>query len=295
MVLELSFVWLEITGKCQLRCEHCYADSGPNGAHGPMARWEWFRVLDQTAALGVSMVQFIGGEPTLHPELPRLVDHALDRGMDVEVFSNLVHVSANLWDTFARPRVRLATSYYADGADEHQAITKRRGSYARTRANIIEALRRSIPLRAGIIHVRDGQPVEQARSELANLGVVDVHTDRLRQVGRGARDQVPDSSQLCGHCAQGVLAVSPSGDVWPCVFARWMPLGNVRTTSLAEIVAGPAVSRAQARLASDVPTASCDPRCCPSTMCDPQCSPSCSPSCRPAGNCRPVGNCAPNY
>jgi MoaA/NifB/PqqE/SkfB family radical SAM enzyme len=26
---ELSFVWLEITGKCQLECAHCYADSGP--------------------------------------------------------------------------------------------------------------------------------------------------------------------------------------------------------------------------------------------------------------------------
>jgi MoaA/NifB/PqqE/SkfB family radical SAM enzyme len=27
---ELSFVWLEVTGKCQLRCPHCYAESGPN-------------------------------------------------------------------------------------------------------------------------------------------------------------------------------------------------------------------------------------------------------------------------
>ena len=23
---ELSFLWLEITGKCQLRCTHCYAN-----------------------------------------------------------------------------------------------------------------------------------------------------------------------------------------------------------------------------------------------------------------------------
>jgi len=25
---DLSFLWLEITGKCNLTCSHCYADSG---------------------------------------------------------------------------------------------------------------------------------------------------------------------------------------------------------------------------------------------------------------------------
>lgn len=31
----LRFLWLEITGRCQLACAHCYADSGPTGTHGP--------------------------------------------------------------------------------------------------------------------------------------------------------------------------------------------------------------------------------------------------------------------
>ncbi|MBA2309466.1 MAG: hypothetical protein H0W01_09270 [Pseudonocardiales bacterium] len=32
---QLRFLWLEITGKCQLACEHCYADSsGPTRTHG---------------------------------------------------------------------------------------------------------------------------------------------------------------------------------------------------------------------------------------------------------------------
>lgn len=292
---DLSFVWLEITGKCQLSCEHCYAGSGPTGEHGQMTRADWLGVIDQAAAMGVRMVQFIGGEPSLHPDLPLLVDHALGHTLRVEVFTNLVHVTPQLWDVFARPGVRLATSYYADEPGQHESITKRRGSFARTRANIAEALRRSIPLRVGVIDVRAGQRVEQAMADLANLGVVDVHTDQLRQVGRGVRNRVADVSQLCGHCANGVVAVSPSGEVWPCVFARWIPLGDVRTTKLAEIVGGPSMASAQAQLETTAPLASCNPRCCPNSMCDPQCSPSCSPSCRPAGNCRPVGNCAPNY
>jgi len=27
---ELLFLWLEITGKCQLHSTHCYAESGPH-------------------------------------------------------------------------------------------------------------------------------------------------------------------------------------------------------------------------------------------------------------------------
>ncbi|MBO0880190.1 MAG: radical SAM protein [Mycobacterium sp.] len=68
---ETSFLWLEITGRCQLACVHCYADSGPAGTHGSMRRADWLRVMDQAARMGVRMVQFIGGEPTLHPRICR--------------------------------------------------------------------------------------------------------------------------------------------------------------------------------------------------------------------------------
>ncbi|HEY3514514.1 MAG TPA: hypothetical protein VGL36_35370 [Kribbella sp.] len=42
-------------------------------------------------------VQFIGGEPTLHPASPELLRRALAAGLEVEVFSNLVHVTPALW------------------------------------------------------------------------------------------------------------------------------------------------------------------------------------------------------
>jgi MoaA/NifB/PqqE/SkfB family radical SAM enzyme len=136
------------------------------------------------------MVQFIGGEPTLHPRLPHLVDHAVDVGLVVEVFSNLVHITDRLWEGFSRPGVQLACSYYSDDPAQHAAITKR-PIHARTRANIAEAVRRSIPLRVGVVDVAEGQRAQQAMTELAALGVTDVGYDRLRQVGRGVRRSAP--------------------------------------------------------------------------------------------------------
>lgn len=59
---------------------------------------------------------------------------------------------------------------------------------------------------------------------------------------RGAGE--PDVSQLCGNCGRGIAAISPDGDVWPCVFSRWVTTGNVLRTPLAEILAGPAMVQA---------------------------------------------------
>ena len=295
---DLRFVWLEITGKSQIACNHCYAESGPTGSDGAMLPADWCRVIDEVAQLGGRMVQFIGGEPTLHRGLPDLVQRALGQGLEVEVFTNLVHVSWELWETFAHRGLRLATSYYSDDATEHEAITNGRGSHARTKANITKALRRSIPLRVGLVDVQDGQRVTQARAELEALGVTEIGTDHLRRVGRGSQQSQPSIDQLCGHCARGKVAVSPNGDVWPCVFARWMPVGNVQQSTLIEILNSPAMTTATAMLDSHfpVPETPCVPR-----MCDPQCGPNCGPACNPScwphgtGPCGPKGGCVPNY
>lgn len=303
---QISFLWAELTGKCQLNCRHCYAASGPSGTSGAMTSSDWIRVFGQANELGVEMVQFIGGEPTLYPDLPQLVEHALGHGLVVEVFTNLVHVTPELWRIFSLSGVSLATSYYSDDPGEHAAITGR-PSYRHTKANIAEAVRRGIPLRAGVIDLGGDQRVDKAQAELAELGVFDVGYDRLRQVGRGVRDQQASVEQLCGRCGDGVVAVSPDGEVWPCVFSRWLSVGNVLEQELAEILAGPEAARIQAELANAfnarLVSAKCAPKCAPNPSnpcypdCNPACQPNCSPRCSPTCNpqqCRP-NSCWPRY
>src|SRR2546430_1591085 len=79
----LDFLWLEVTGKCNLRCVHCYADSGPQRhLHEHMSQEDWQDALDQAATLGCRAVQFIGGEPTMYPALPALIRRARELGFD---------------------------------------------------------------------------------------------------------------------------------------------------------------------------------------------------------------------
>jgi len=220
-----------------MKCKHCYADSGPEGDHGTMTADDWERVIDDAHALSVDTVQFIGGEPTFHPELRRLIRYALGKGLKVDVYTNLVHITLELWELFSLPGVSLGTSWYSADSDRHADITGSKGSHGRTRANIIEALRRGIPIRAGIVEVVDSQDTATARDELLALGVTDIHTDRARGVGRAARG-IPDISELCGQCGRGRAAIILRGDLSPCVIGRFLVAGNVKDKPLGEILGG---------------------------------------------------------
>lgn len=239
-----SFLELEITGICQLKCVHCYAESGPNGGRGVMTTDDWEQVIDQAAAIGVKMVQFIGGEPTLDPDLPRLIRHAFSRGLKVYVYSNLVHVTPELWDLFSRPGMFLGTSWYSANPGMHAEITRSRVSYARTSANIREAVRRGIPVRGTIVEVTEDQGTEQAAAELRRLGVTDIRIRPTQGVGRAAQGASGhDVSELCGNCGRDRAAILPDGQLTPCAIGRWLDCGNVRDTSLADLLAGPAWQR----------------------------------------------------
>jgi MoaA/NifB/PqqE/SkfB family radical SAM enzyme len=202
-----------------------------------MAADDWSALITEVAAAGASGIQFIGGEPTLHPHFAELLQHAIGTGMKVEVFSNLVHIRDEWWDLFSYPKVSLACSYYSDHANEHSAITARSNSHARTRENIAEAVRRGIPLRAGILGILDGQRVQQARAELAAMGVPDIRVDRVRGAGRETLAR-PAVSQLCGGCGNSKAAVGTNGDVWPCVLSRFLVAGNVKIGALVDILYG---------------------------------------------------------
>jgi MoaA/NifB/PqqE/SkfB family radical SAM enzyme len=290
-----EFLELEITGRCQLTCGHCYAESGPTTGHGTMTGDDWRRVITEAAALGTKIVQFIGGEPTLSPEFAGLVGHALGAGLRVQVYSNLFRVRAEHWDLFAHPRVSLATSYYSDDPDQHDAVTGRKGSHDATRANIVEATRRGIPLKVGVIHMRDGQRTEEARAEMVALGVGHVNVDQVRAVGNAATALIPSTSELCGRCADGKAAILPDGKVAPCVLGRFLPAGDVKNGSLGAVLASPQWAQVAASIPRRQRTAGCLPdedSCGPaprSTLqgCNPDndgsdCSPAETPACEPS-------------
>ncbi|RBM23315.1 SPASM domain-containing protein [Streptomyces sp. PT12] len=197
-------------------------------------------------------------------------------GLEVEVFSNLVHVPEAHWELYRREGVSLATSYYSDQAGEHNAMTGR-PSHARTRAIIAKAVRLGIPLRAGIIVASDNQRATEARADLESLGVTRIGVDRIREFGRGSVGEAPDAANLCGRCGDGRAAIGPDGRVSPCVFSTWMGVGNVRRSPLVSVLTSKAMAEANSAIRRVAGEGDCQPQCYPNqTPCYPANTP-CAP------------------
>lgn len=297
---DTHFMWMEITGNCQLECNHCYAGSGPGQGHGNVSPDQWMEALTEASNAGVQQVQFIGGEPTSHPALPRLITHALQNGLRVEVFSNLFSIREHVWQSLAQPGVSLATSYYSSGEEVHERITQRAGSYERTRANIAEAVRRGIPLRVGLTRLSEEQDIDEAIDELVAIGVQRdaIGVDDQRGVGRAEGSAGCNAEdELCGKCADGVLAIMPDGTVQPCVFSRdsKFEVGNITEHDLASVLNGDRLISIREHLTSAfIRRGLIGVDCAPSDPAAMQnCGPACSPSCIPTSSCNPIVNPPP--
>jgi len=86
----LSFpriVYWECTQSCNLKCAHCYSDSGqrePVSMSVPQVQ----QLIDELDANGAEFLSIGGGEPLLYPPLCEVVRHAHDRGLAVELTTN---------------------------------------------------------------------------------------------------------------------------------------------------------------------------------------------------------------
>ncbi len=239
----LRFLWLEITPKCNLTCSHCYAESGPDlPLSGRMAFGDWCRLMDEARALGCRSLQFIGGEPTLHPDLPKLVEYARRAGFsNCEVFTNATHLDDDLIETFRKCRARVSFSFYSSDPVTHDRITRHAGSFEKTVAGIERLVKRRVRVHAGVIRMpQNERHVRSAKWFLRRLGVWSIATDRVRGVGRGTT-LVPGASargELCGSCWSGLLSVDGNGDAHPCVFSRSVAVGNFFKVGMKGIIEG---------------------------------------------------------
>lgn len=298
---SIEFLWLELTNRCNLKCTHCYADSGPHVQDdNPLSTDEYRALLRDAFELGCRQVQFIGGEPTLRRDLPLLLEEAHGVGFElIEVFTNLVKLSDEMLAAFVKFDVSVATSFYAADAERHDRITLRPHSYASTIANIRRVLEHALPLRIGVIDVdRDEPQVDRATAFLKSLGVTNIGTDRLRSFGRAERAEGPSMRELCGQCAGRTLAVGPDGVVAPCIMSKHWAVGSLHKRSLFDLATSPDLAAVRADIGkATAATENCYPQCAPNNQgCGPNCSPnaSCSP-CGPNGGwkCQPNSWCNP--
>jgi len=80
-------VW-NITRACNLKCVHCYNDSGVGKPFKDITTEKAKEVLDDLAGFGVPSVLFSGGEPLMRPDLFELIEYAGGKGLRTVISTN---------------------------------------------------------------------------------------------------------------------------------------------------------------------------------------------------------------
>jgi uncharacterized radical SAM superfamily Fe-S cluster-containing enzyme len=149
---------VEVTSSCNLRCPMCFAESGPGGDFIEFTTYA--RMVDRYVELeGVAdVLQLSGGEPTLHPELVRMVRYAYERPIQVVMINTngirLAHDPA-LLEQLAPMRDRLEVYLQFDGFDEATHLRLRGESLLDVKLAALEALRQH-DIRCTLVCTVDG-------------------------------------------------------------------------------------------------------------------------------------------
>jgi molybdenum cofactor biosynthesis enzyme MoaA len=97
---------------CNARCGFCLAPA--NGAIGDgdtlIHRLDWLMFR------GVRAFDFCGGEPALHPELPRLLAHVHGQGRKAKITTNGIEISCGLLSTLRATKTRVKISLHGNRA-----------------------------------------------------------------------------------------------------------------------------------------------------------------------------------
>lgn len=82
----LLVVW-NFTYKCNLKCKHCYSDSGKS-SKTELTTEEALKIVDQLADFGVTSLAFSGGEPMMRKDFFEVAQHAIESGLYVSLATN---------------------------------------------------------------------------------------------------------------------------------------------------------------------------------------------------------------
>ncbi len=260
-------VHLDLTYRCNERCEHCYLE---HDDRGEMNTSEIQNLLRQLAEAGVFFLTLSGGEPLVRDDCFEIIEFARALQFNVKLKTNAILIrekEAARLKALAVEQVQI--SLYSHRAEVHDAITKVRGSLQRTLAGI--RVLRAHGLKVSVANVLmksnasdneavgalagefgahymldptitpmidGGIEVLRYRASAADVAAVFHNSALVGNVEQFcAPPQAIDDSILEGlPCSAGHTAcyISPYGDLYPCVQFP-LPCGNVRRQKFADI------------------------------------------------------------
>jgi len=119
------FHYVSVTDDCNCHCPVCYSDSGPKAPNIYLSLEETEAIVRTAVNKGARVVILVGGEPTLHPQLPELINLFHRSKLRVWMATNGLRIAGNPTMATRLKKAGLEkVSLQLDSFDEmtHQAI-----------------------------------------------------------------------------------------------------------------------------------------------------------------------------
>ena len=137
------FIRWDLGYACNFRCRHCYSDCGSQGETGlPTADVK--RLIDLFHEYKVQMVQILGGEPLVRPDIDEVVCYAAAKPFLFCINTNGYLLDQERIDRYQAAGLRHVQISLHGLEGPHEALTEVRGSFARAVAAIADLQRAGI-------------------------------------------------------------------------------------------------------------------------------------------------------
>lgn len=238
------FARLHLTGRCQLNCIHCYADSGPNiGSDHELSISRWKQLINEFSSSGGANLLFTGGEPLLRDDCTDLFMYASEKGLVSRLLTNGLLVPKYidvLKNTITGAQVSLGSP-----DKKTNDLIRGKGTYEKILRAIDLLIKTPIKVQVGItamaqnwlaiekflpnfatryegsglkFHIGMGVCQHGRGCELGNnFNTEQIRfrlLDLLNEVNKTSVRKVIAETPSCGYCEQ--LVVGPDGHIFPC-------------------------------------------------------------------------------
>ena len=179
-------IGLHLTDRCQLDCDHCLRDPGSTPIDLPLEIIE--AVLSDAQRAGIARLSMSGGEPTLHPRFPEILDLAVRFGMSWDIVTNgrrFERVARWLDEVPERHGACRMIAFSVDGATDlsHDGI-RGTGQRREVLAAMSVAVALGIPFETTTtLHARNVSEIEAIARESADLGATSVRFAMMQPTG----------------------------------------------------------------------------------------------------------------
>lgn len=178
---ELEGFYIEITSRCNLRCLHCYNESGVLKSEISLdVLKKAIDEFDENATITIS-----GGEPLLHPEIWNILQYIRSKGIYPVIVSNATLIDKDVAQRLTKLEIGVQVSLNALHSKEHDLLCGE-GNHAKTMRglnNLIEAGNKKIIVRC-ILSKANQEEIEDFIIAMAKL-TDNIDIGILSIMGRG--------------------------------------------------------------------------------------------------------------